>query len=424
MVQSVLGSLVLGYRPLWNAARRLAGVQLYVQGAGGARVDAPHLLRTLQELWSASSPPLLLSPRSPLLLAELLEHAPRSAPWISIPSQWLLEPSLLERARAAHARGLRLVWVGELAHLPDGDIARLFDNSLLQLGTLDAVRALQAAAATAAAAAAARDGLPPRRAAGGTPVANPLIPGQLYDGVASRALLTHCLDASGALAVAGWPMEDVLHSLRHQPAQPAREVVHKLLKAIDAEQSIDSFEAILGEDPLLAYRFMTYTNSAALGLTTGVDSLRRGLVMMGYGSLSRWLAEQLPHAATEPDLRPIRETMVLRARLTQHLLDAGVGKDLRAEVYLSGLLSQLDEILREPLGTILRRLPLSERLYDAAVLRTGPYAPSLDMACALEGEDPHPVLQLCETHELSLEHVNRCLLRVLSELVVERSARQ
>ncbi|AVP58902.1 HDOD domain-containing protein [Pulveribacter suum] len=409
MVQSVLGSLVLGYRPLWNAARRLAGVQLYVQPAGGARVDAPHLLRTLQELWTASSPPLLLSPRSPLLAAELLEHAPRGAPWIGLPAAWLDEPQLRSRAQAAHARGLRLVWQGELAQLPDADTALLFDNSLLHLTGADAVRALQSASAAAQRGAAAP--------------ANPLIHGQMYDNVASRALLTHCLDASGALAVAGWPLEDVLYSLRHQPVQPAHEVVQKLLKAIDSEQSIDRFEEILSEDPLLAYRFLTYTNSAALGLRTGVDSLRRGLVMMGYGSLSRWLAEQLPHSATEPDLRPVRETMVLRALVTEHLLDAGEGKELRREVYLSGLLSQMDELLREPLGAILRRLPLSERVYNAAVLRTGPYAPSLEMACALEEGDAHAITALCEMHEMSLEYVNRALLRVLSERVVERPGR-
>ena len=75
MVQSVLGSLVLGYRPLWNAARKLAGVQLYVHGHGSQRVDAAHLLRTIQELWSAASAPLLLSPRSQALLIRP-PHAP------------------------------------------------------------------------------------------------------------------------------------------------------------------------------------------------------------------------------------------------------------------------------------------------------------------------------------------------------------
>ena len=401
MVQSVLGSLVLGYRPLWNAARKLAGVQLYVHGHGPQLVDAPHLLRTIQELWSAGSPPLLLAPRSQQLLMDLLAHAPRGAPWIEVPGDWLSVPAIREAVEQAHGRGLRLVWRGPLHHLPGADTARLFDNSLLQLSVDDAMAALQAGAA-------------------GQP--SPLIAGQMYDNIASRALLTHCLGQGGALAVAGWPMEDVLHALRHQPLQPAHEVVQRLLKAIDDEQSIDRFEQILGEDPLLAYRFMTYTNSAALGLRTGVDSLRRGLVMMGYGSLSRWLAEQLPHASTEPDLRPIRLAMVLRARLTEELLESGVGKDLRSEVYLSGLFSQLDELLREPLGSILRRLPLSERIFNATVLRSGAYAPSLELACALEGGDAGAIVQLCEVHELELEYVNRALLRVLSELTVERPA--
>ena len=410
MAQTVLGSLVLGYRPLWNAARRLAGVQLHLQGSGGTPIDAAHLLRTLQAMWSASSPPLLLSPRTPQLLAELLQSAPRGAPWIAIPGSWLRDPGLRELAQTAHQRGLRLVWVGPLDQLPDADTASLFDNSLLQLNASQAMQALQSTRPA-----------PPGQPAGlPEPRHNPVIRGQMYDGVASRALLGHCLDQSGALAVAGWPIEDVLHNLRHPGIRPSREVIHKLLKAIDDEQSIDRFEDILSEDPLLAYRFLTHINSAAMGLRTGVDSLRRGLVVLGYGQLSRWLGEQLPHAATEPDLSPVRESMVLRARLTEYLLDAGDSKELRREVYLSGLFSQLDELLREPLGTILRRVPLSERVYNATVLHSGPYAPSLELACALESSDIHATLQLCETHDMPLEHVNRCLLRALSELVVER----
>ena len=89
-------------------------------------------------------------------------------------------------------------------------------------------------------------------------------------------------------------------------------------------------------------------------------------------------------------------------------------------IYLCGLLSQLDELLGEPLGTILKRLPLSERIYDATVLRTGPYTGGLQMACALETDDASAIRQLCETFEMDLEEVNRALLRVLSDLEVER----
>ena len=55
MVQSVLGSLILGYRPLWNRARKLAGIQLYAHNEASATVDGGHLLRTLQELTNNDS---------------------------------------------------------------------------------------------------------------------------------------------------------------------------------------------------------------------------------------------------------------------------------------------------------------------------------------------------------------------------------
>ena len=417
MVQSVLGSLILGYRPLWTRARNLAGIQLYAHNEASATVDGGHLLRTLQELWSASSPPLLISAQTRQLLCDLLENAPRAAPWIEVRGEWLSDSAIYDRVKAAHQRGLRMVWRGDMDKLPEPEIARCFDNSLLTLRPEDAVAALQTTPPRPGSAAAAA----PPPAAKRAP--SPVLAGQMYENIASRALMEHCLDQGNAMALAGWPTEDVLYSLRHHPQQPSHAVIFKLMKAIDDEQSLETFEDIMGEDPLLAYRFMVYTNSAALGLRTGIDSLRRGLVMMGYSSIKRWLSDQLPHGGTDPNMQPIREAMVIRAELTAQLLDAGVENDLRREIYLCGLFSQLDELLGEPLGTILRRLPLSERVYNAAVLRTGPYAPSLEMACALECDDAGAIRHLCETHELELEHVNRALLRVLSELVVERPAR-
>ncbi len=409
MVQSVLGSLILGYRPLWNRARKLAGIQLYAHNEATAVVDAGHLLRTLQELWSASSPPLLISAQTRQLLCDLLEHAPRGAPWIEVRGDWLSDSAIYSRVKTAHQRGLKLVWRGDARKLPEPEIARCFDNSLLTLRPEDAVAALQTAPA--------RPGAP---AAPAPRASSPVLAGQMYENVASRALMEHCLDQGNAMALAGWPSEDVLYSLRHHPQQPSHAVIFKLMKAIDAEQSLETFEDIMGEDPLLAYRFMVYTNSAALGLRTGIDSLRRGLVMMGYSSIKRWLSDQLPHASTDPNMLPVRAAMLIRAQLTAHLLDAGIENDLRREIYLCGLFSQLDELLGEPLGTILRRLPLSERIYDATVLRTGPYTSGLQMACALETDDASAIRQLCETYEMDLEEVNRALLRVLADLEVER----
>ena len=143
-------------------------------------------------------------------------------------------------------------------------IAACFENSLLSLSAENAAAVLQAQSAARAAAKNEKH----------APSASPVIDGQMYENLPSRALLTHCLDEHKALAIVGWPVEDILYSLRHQPAAPSHHIILRLMKAIDADQSLETFENIVSEDPVLAYRFMVYTNSAALGLRTGVDSLR------------------------------------------------------------------------------------------------------------------------------------------------------
>ncbi|MDD0840151.1 HDOD domain-containing protein [Curvibacter sp. HBC61] len=403
MVQSVLGSLTLAYRPLWGRNRELSGILLQVAAEPACRVDAPHLLRTLDELWHADAPPLLLSCDHPELLSDLLAHAGPEAPHISVPGDWLQHPVLLQQVQAAHQRGAPLVWRGRLRDLPRSDPSRPFQHGLLSLEPEDAVEALQAAAQQK------RFPNAPSTAF----LRSPILPAHSYEDLASAALVGHCLDHKHAHAVLGWPVEDVLYAHRLRELPPSRAVLERLLRAIVRDESMDLLEDILSEEPLLCYRFLTLANSAALGLRTGIESLRHGLMMMGYTQLEKWLVGLLPSASTDPDLQPVRMGMVLRARLMEHILDAGVEEDLRREVYLCGLFSQLDLLLGEPLGTLLHRLPLSDRIYSANVTHSGPYAAALDLARALGEGDMAAIRTLREAHEFDTESLNRALLHML-----------
>ena len=121
-----------------RAQGKLAAIQLYAHNEASAVVDGSHLLRTLQELWSASSPPLLISSQTRQLLCDLLEHAPRGAPWIEVRGEWLSDSTIYSLVKSAHQRGLKLVWRGDIGKLPEASIARCFDNSLLTLRPEDA----------------------------------------------------------------------------------------------------------------------------------------------------------------------------------------------------------------------------------------------------------------------------------------------
>jgi hypothetical protein len=325
----------------------------------------------------------------------------------------LVDASTVRSVVAAHERGLPLVWRGRTDHLPEPGLAACFEKSLLTLSDLDQAMALQAAAQWQ---------YQQGHAAAMQEPYSPVPPLQMIEGLASRTLLHHCLDQRHGFGVLGWPDQDVLQLWQHRAMQPGRQIIETLLRVIDADESIDVLEQELSKDPLLLYRFLAHANSPSLGLQSGIDSVRRALMMIGTGGMRFWLTQQLTQEHDEDiDLRPVKGAMVLRARVMEGLLDAGEDDDLRREVYLCGLFSQMDRLLGVSLGTSLNTLPLSERIHQATVDNDGPYEPSLSLAKALERADGAAVLALCAENELILEEVNRSLLRTLAALYVHPS---
>lgn len=406
MAQTVLGSISLGYQLLWNRLRQPAAVRIFVDADAAVPVDAQHLLATLRELWPEQAPALLLEVHSATLLPDVLEHGGTNDPWVQVPQAWLSDPGLTQRVRQAHQRGLKLVWCGEPGQRPDPTLDTCFHKRIFSLTAEEALLGLRASLQQH------------RTPEGEAPLRSPVVPGQIYEAIANRALAEHCLDQQGAWALAGWPVDDVLHSYRQQLIQPGQSAILHLVEAIEADVSLDTIELLLSEEPVLAYSFLRYVNSAGLGLRSEVESIRRGLMVLGYSVLKAWLLEQLPHAASDVNLQPVRTALVMRAHLMERLLDAGEEDNLRREVYLCGLLSQIDLLLGEPLAASLERLPLSERVNAALLQNDGPYAPYLAIAAALESPNTRTTHALCNEHQIDMEEVNRALLRTLSTMLV------
>lgn len=402
MSASVLAQLTLGYRYLWNRQRQAAAVELFVQTAPGATgVDARHLVSTLTELWPARAPRLLLSIRQGALLHDMLVHGLADGAWIVVPQQALDHPVLRQRVHQALARGLPLVWQGGPDQQPDSELAGRFQLGMYTLDETQAAQALRAVRER-----------PPHAPA--TPdAAAPLPAGQVLQAPPSRALADWALDQQGAWAVAGWPLEEMLEQLRRQPGGPSREVIELLLRAVDRDASLAQLEALLNTDAVLAYRFLAHINQPALKLRAPIDTLERGLMVLGLKHVQEWLRGQLAQASAETDLRPLRLQLVTRAHLLEHLLDPGDEAELRRELYLCGLFSQLDSLLGQPLAMALEHLPLSQRILQALLEHSGPYHPALQLARALEGAQTRATQQLCESYGFAQEDVNRALLRTL-----------
>lgn len=405
MAAGVLHDVILGYQLRWNAQRRVAAVVLNLDGVPGKALDAGHLVTALGALWNTQAPSLLLRTPSPTLLAVLLDLTPTTLGQVEVPSECLSDPAIAQRVLHAQQRGLQLTWRGQPGQHLMPALASCFAQSIVNLTTEEALLALRASLRR----------LPDSR---GTPQlhsGSPVRAGQIIDGIASLALAEHCLDEQAA-ALLGWPMEDVLHSHRHARIQPDPHAIRALVKAIDADASMDDIERWLGEEPILAYRFLRYTNSAGLGLNREIDSLRQGLMVLGLARTKTWLLELLDHATDNVNLQPIRQAMVLRARFMAELMDAGESDALKRELHLCGLLSQIDLLLFEPMRNALHALPLPSRVKAAILAQDGPYWPYLDIAQSVESTFLDSTQNRCAQHDFDLEDVNVALLRTLAGL--------
>jgi hypothetical protein len=407
MASGVLQDVTLDYQLLWNAQRRVTGVRINLAVMPFRSVNAANLLSALTSAWHSRAPTLILSTTDALLLAELLKLD--LGPWVqlAVPTDLLNDPTLAKQVTQAKQRDLQLIWHGQSGQTPLPAQAASFSQQIISLSPEQALQALRVSL---------------HRQHGGEPtarLASPVQTHQIIDSVPSQLLVRHCLDEQRASAVIGWPMEDVLYAYQQARIPPGLSMVRAVLQVIEADASMDQVEHQLGQDPVLAYRFLRYVNSAGLGFDRAIDSLRQGLVVLGLSRTASWLRELVPQASLDQDLEPIRQGLALRARFMALLLDAGESDALRRELSLCGLLSHIDWLLGESMTSALRALPLPVRITEALLSQEGPYWPFLALASALENPYPTPPKDLCAQHSFDLEEVNLTLLRSLAELRTE-----
>jgi EAL and modified HD-GYP domain-containing signal transduction protein len=382
MSASPLAPLTLSYRLLWDRQRMLAGAQLLIDTPPDADLSSPgyarYLFATLADLWPPHAPPLLLSLRDPALLLDLLTQvqpvepaeAKRGTPsrdtaplglWIALSPEAQNDPVLAPRARQAMARGLPVLWS------TDQETGAPY---ILQTPE----RRLQAA-----------DALDTQ---------NP---------------------GAAAWAVAGWPVDDTLRDLQEAARAPARGAIQAVLQAIEDDASDDDLEALLCADPVLCHRFLQRVNKAAARERGTIDTVRRGLQVWGLKHVYAWLHAQLANADDLPDLRPVRVGMAVHAHLVEHLLDPGDEEDLRREIYLCGLYAQMERLVNESLPSLLRGLPLSQRIQQALLEHSGPYYPALQLAQTIEAGDARGQRLLAESYGYASEDLSRAVLRTLAQ---------
>ena len=394
---AILGQVTLGYSPFIDRNRTVSATRLTVLPLKtDATLDVAQLLHAVGSVWPESGGQVSLNIVSENLLHELLRAAPATNLMVEVPNFMAGDPANTEALVRLHAAGNVLLLKGR----PNGELPRevlpCFKYAIIDLAD-------------------------DRRI--GTPAEAGPPPGvsRTIQHVQSGVRTMTDMEGSfkrGAAAVLGWPIDDALESQARasgrREAPPDLQVVVELMKRVDNEDPLDKLETTLKRDPSLAFKLLRYINSPAFGLRVEIGSFRHAIMLLGYQRLKRWLALLLVTASKDVNLKPVMFAAVRRGLLMEELV-AGSGDDeLRSEIFICGVFSLLDRMFGQPFEKLMRGIPVPERVSQALVGDTGPFAPYLAMVRAAEGESVSDFRDAAESLLMSVAEINRALLRALT----------
>ncbi|THF66944.1 HDOD domain-containing protein [Pseudothauera nasutitermitis] len=157
-----------------------------------------------------------------------------------------------------------------------------------------------------------------------------------------------------------------------------------LIKHLREDADTRKIAALIKQDAALALRLLRYINSAANALPEPIQSIEHALLILGRAPLQRWLILLNCGTAQRGGRSAAAlEAALIRARMME-LLAARRAPAEREELFLVGLLSLADVIMRAPLGKILAQLALAPAIRTALLNAEGPLYPLLELAIATE----------------------------------------
>jgi c-di-GMP phosphodiesterase len=252
------------------------------------------------------------------------------------------------------------------------------------------------------------------RRTGGTDATAPRDISTVQSGVRTLAAVDAAFQR-GAIATLGWPIDDPVPQPVGRAAVPQDvQVVLELINGVDKEWPVARLEAVLKKDPTLAFRLMRYLNSAAFGLSVEINSFNHALMMLGYARLKRWLALLLASSAKDINAKPLLFAAVRRGLLMEELVRSNGDAEMRGEMFICGVFSLLDRLLKTPFADLFKSVPVPERVAQALLHDSGPFHPYLELVRAIEAESLFDMREWADKLFMTPGECNRALLAALA----------
>lgn len=134
----------------------------------------------------------------------------------------------------------------------------------------------------------------------------------------------------------------------------------ELLRAAHQPQlDFAQLERLILGDPALAWKFLTYLNSASFGWRRHIESVRHGLIMLGQRATRTWVSLVTVSAMAGPASSELSRLAIMRGRFCELLGTAATVHATPLDLFMTGMFSLVDGLLDRPLPVAVAEVPLS-----------------------------------------------------------------
>lgn len=203
-------------------------------------------------------------------------------------------------------------------------------------------------------------------------------------------------------------------NLTSKVINPSFDGVLHLLNLVSQEADNKTIENGFKRDTTLSYKLLRYINSVGFGLSCEVQSIGHALTILGRNQLYRWLTLLMVTAGNNSSSPALMKTSITRGRLTELLGEPFFDKRDRDNLFVVGVFSLLDVMLKVPMDQALEKLQLPEPIVEALTGRGGIFGPFLKLTEACEDANNAEILQLAALLQLNPDKVNQCHMEALA----------
>lgn len=193
---------------------------------------------------------------------------------------------------------------------------------------------------------------------------------------------------------------------------PSKLALLKLLLLVVKDSDVSEIENELKYQPGLSYNLLRMVNSAASGLPSTINSIKRAIMILGRKQLQRWV-QILLYAAKQKDgsaSDALMQTATLRGKLLEFIAiaDRPHDKNHQDRAFMVGTLSLLDTLLGIEMSELVSSLSIQKDMSEALLNRRGYLGRQLELIEAHEkGEFEKVSAMLAELGFLSISEFTK-----------------